>query len=154
MQCILNWHIQPFPHLVLHRLMAIPIVAKKTKTNKNSLFSNLFIYSFSIHSIILLSRNKSNFRGVCLNRWSRMGVSERRRLLSCWKPHFLCSRKPLPTSLTSSASDTLSRSFAQKAQFCPAGRDMLILQTFLPTARKEWPLAWVHLGVNPSGGPL
>lgn len=83
-----------------------------------------------------------------------MGVSERRRLLSCWKPHFLCSRKPLPTSLTSSASDTLSRSFAQKAQFCPAGRDMLILQTFLPTARKEWPLAWVHLGVNPSGGPL
>lgn len=127
-----------------------------SKKNQNKKTKTLCFqtFSFSIHSIILLSRNKSNFRGVCLNRWSRMGVSERRRLLSCWKPHFLCSRKPLPTSLTSSASDTLSRSFAQKAQFCPAGRDMLILQTFLPTARKEWPLAWVHLGVNPSGGPL
>ena len=127
--------------------MIIPTLAKKKKTPFKPYIHSLFLLSLFIQRTYL-----SKFRGAGLNRVQHGCVNVR----ACPPAGNRTSRRGkepcLPPRLAQHLTLFLT-ALQKRVSFAQQGGTGWS-STPLSPCRKEWPLAWVRLGVNPSGGAL
>lgn len=127
--------------------MIIPTLAKKNPTLFKPYIHSLFLLSLFIQRTYL-----SKFRGVGLNRVQHGCVSEKACPPAGNRTSHEGKEPRLPPRLAQHL--TLFLTALQKRVSFAQQRGTGWSSTSLSPCRKEWPLAWVHLGVNPSGGAL